>query len=60
MPPVVLRPTPEAAVYLFNWLSTTGSGILVAAIVAGLVMGFSPLGLVRTYWNTLNSCATRC
>jgi lactate permease len=53
VPPVVLRATPEAAIYLFNWLSATGSGILVAAIVAGLVMGFSPLGLVRTYWNTL-------
>ena len=53
VPPVVLRPTPEAAVYLFNWLSATGSGILVAAFVAGLVMGFSPVGLVRTYWNTL-------
>jgi lactate permease len=53
MPPVVLRPTPEAAVYLFNWLSATGSSILVAAVVAGVVMGFSPLGLVRTYWNTL-------
>jgi lactate permease len=53
MPPVVLRATPEAAVYLFNWLSATGSGILIAAVVAGLVMGFSPVGLVRTYWNTL-------
>jgi lactate permease len=53
MPPVVVRPTTEAAIYLFNWLSATGSGILVAAVVAGLVMGFSPLGLVRSYWNTL-------
>src|SRR6516225_950150 len=53
VPPVVLRPAPEAAVYLFNWLSATGSGILVAAVVAGLVMGFSPVRLVRTYWNTL-------
>src|SRR5215471_9429723 len=53
VPPVVLRPAPEAAVYLFNWLSATGSGILVAAVVAGLVMGFSPVGLVRSYWNTL-------
>jgi lactate permease len=52
-PPVVLKPTAEAAIYLFNWLSATGSGILVAAVVAGLVMGFSPVGLVRTYWNTL-------
>ena len=53
MPPVVLKPTAEAAIYLFNWLSATGSGILVAAVVAGLVMGFSPLGLVRSYWNTI-------
>jgi lactate permease len=53
VPPVVLRPTAEAAVYVFNWLSATGSGILMAAVVAGLVMGFSPLGLVRTYWNTI-------
>src|SRR6266545_1481918 len=43
VPPVVLRPTAEAAVYLFNWLSATGSGILMAAVVAGLVMGFSLL-----------------
>src|SRR6266516_2642283 len=53
MPPVVVKPTAEAAVYVFNWLSATGSGILVAAVVAGLVMGFSPLGLVRSYWSTL-------
>jgi len=53
VPPVVAKPTAEAAIYVFNWLSATGSGILVAAVVAGLVMGFSPLGLVRSYWNTL-------
>ena len=40
MPPVVAKATPEAAVYTLNWLSATGSGILIAAIVAGLVMGF--------------------
>jgi lactate permease len=53
VPPVVAKPTAEAAIYVFNWLSATGSGILVAAVVAGLLMGFSPLGLVRSYWNTL-------
>jgi lactate permease len=53
MPPVVVKPTAEAAIYVFNWLSATGSGILVTAVVAGLVMGFSPLGLVRSYWSTL-------
>lgn len=53
MPPVVVKPTAEAAVYVFNWLSATGSGILVAAVVAGVVMGFSPVGLARSYWSTL-------
>src|SRR5262245_39602628 len=31
---------PEKAIFVLNWLSATGSGILVAAILAGLVMGF--------------------
>ncbi len=29
---------PEGAVYAFSWLSATGSGILLASIIAGLVM----------------------
>jgi lactate permease len=53
MPPVVPKPTPEAAVYTLNWLSATGSGILLAAIIAGLVMGISVPKLVTTYGATL-------
>ncbi len=53
MPPVVAKPTPEAAVYVLNWLSATGSGILIAAIIAGLVMGLSFSKLVETYGRTL-------
>ena len=53
MPPVVPKPTPEAAVYTLNWLSATGSGILLAAIIAGLVMGISVPKLVTTYGETL-------
>jgi lactate permease len=53
MPPVVTRPTPEAAIFNFNWLSTPGTGVFVAAIVAGLVMGFAIPALVRTYLRTL-------
>ena len=30
VPPVVAKPAPEAAVYALNWLSATGTGILVA------------------------------
>ena len=53
MPPVVAKPSPEAAVYSFSILSATGTGILLAAIVGGLVMGFSVGNLLRVYWRTL-------
>lgn len=53
MPPVVPTPTPEPAVYVVNWLSATGSGILLAALIAGAAMGYRPWPLVRAYWDTL-------
>jgi lactate permease len=53
MPPVVAKPTPDAAVYAFGILSATGTGIFVAAIVGGLVIGCSFGTLLRTYWRTL-------
>ena len=53
VPPVVAAPKPEPAVFNLNWLSATGSGILVAALVAGLVMGYRPRELARAYWTTL-------
>ncbi len=53
MPPVVPKPTAEAAVYSLNWLTATGSGILVAAIISGFVMGFTPWKMAHTYWRTL-------
>jgi lactate permease len=55
--PIVPRPTPEAAVFSFTWLSYTGSGMLIAAITSGLIMGFSPLGLVTAYGRTIKVCA---
>jgi len=53
VPPVVPKPTPEAAVYVLNWLSATGTGILIAAIIAGIVMGVSLPKMVQTYGKTL-------
>jgi lactate permease len=50
---VVAAPAPEPAVFSLNWLSATGSGIFVAAIVAGFVMGYRPTELVREYAATL-------
>lgn len=53
VPPVVAKPTPEAAVFNLNWLSATGSSILLAAIIAGFVMGYTPLGMIKQYVKTL-------
>ena len=52
-PPVTLHPSPEKALFAFNILSATGSGILVAAIASGLLMGFSPRRLARVYVQTI-------
>ena len=40
VPPVVAEAHAEAAVFNFNLLSATGTGILVAAIISGLVLGY--------------------
>jgi lactate permease len=53
MPPVVGKPTAEAAVYTLNWLSATGSGILVAALISGLIMGYKVRELFAVYWATI-------
>lgn len=51
--PVVPKPAPEAARYDFNWLSATGSGCFLAALVSGLLLGLSPLRLMKIFWKTL-------
>ena len=53
MPPVVGKPTQEAAVYVFGLLSATGTGILLSAIVGGLLMKYNPQQLVQNYGKTL-------
>ncbi len=53
MPPVVTKPAAEPAVYVLNWLSATGTGILLAAIISGFVMGYSIRDMVRIYWETI-------
>ena len=57
MPPVVAKPTLEGAVFSFTWLSYTGSGMLIAAIIAGFFMGFSPVRLIVAYGKTIKVCA---
>jgi lactate permease len=55
--PVVSKPTKEGAVFAFTWLSYTGSGMLIAAIISGFLMGFSPVRLVTEYGKTIKICA---
>jgi lactate permease len=55
--PIVARPTPEAAVFSFTWLAYTGTGMLIAAVISGLLMGFSPAGLITAYGRTIKVCA---
>lgn len=51
--PVVPKPAKEPAVFALNWLSATGSGILLAAIVSGLVMGLSIPKILKIYGRTV-------
>ena len=53
IPPVAPTPHKEAAIYNFNYLSATGSGILLAALIAGLFMRYSIVDLVRIYLRTI-------
>jgi lactate permease len=52
-PPVVAKPSAEAAIYTFNWLSATGTSLLLAGILGGLFLGFGPWDLVKVYGNTI-------
>jgi lactate permease len=60
VPPVANAPEP--AVYTLNWLSATGTGILIAALLAGLAMGLTPKTLawefVKTTYNIRFAIAT--
>ncbi|GAA4014613.1 L-lactate permease [Actimicrobium antarcticum] len=55
MPPVAKEPFLEAAVFNFNVLSMAGTGILLSAIVAGLLMGYSVPRILREYWETIKT-----
>lgn len=55
IPPVVAKPTVEAAIFNLNWLSATGTGSLVAALLAGLLMGLTPWALAKEFLKTIAS-----
>ena len=51
--PVVVKPTPESARFDFNWLSATGTGCFVAAILSGTLLGLRPAQLMVIFWRTV-------
>ena len=55
VPPIVAHPEIEGAKYTFGILSATGTGILIAAVISGFIMGYSPLGMLKVYWETLKT-----
>jgi lactate permease len=57
VPPVAARPTPQGAAFAFTYLSFTGTGMLIAAIISGLLMGFSPAKMLAEYGRTIKLCA---
>ncbi|SHG66654.1 L-lactate permease [Bradyrhizobium erythrophlei] len=57
VPPVAAKPTPEGAVFGFTYLSFTGTGMLIAAIISGALAGFSPMRMVAEYGRTIRLCA---
>jgi lactate permease len=54
VPPVVASPRAEEAVFTLNWLSATGTSILVAALLAGAWMGSSPREMLAAYKRALH------
>ena len=43
----------EDATYKFNWLSTTGTGIFLAAVLSAFWLGIPPAGFAREFGRTL-------
>jgi len=53
MPPIVTAPTAEPAIYGFSWLSFTGTGILIAALISAFIMGVKIKEVAAAWWKTL-------
>ena len=57
MPPVVAASTPYGAVYSFNWLSATGTAILIGAVIAIMLLRLKPAVAVKTLGETFKELA---
>jgi lactate permease len=53
IPPVVATATVEPAVFTLNWLSATGTGILLAALLTAVLLRYGLRELLTTWLRTL-------
>ncbi|MCX5872950.1 MAG: L-lactate permease [Deltaproteobacteria bacterium] len=53
VPPVVMADKAEPAVYMFNILSATGTGIFIASLISAILMGYSISETFRIYLRTI-------
>lgn len=53
MAPIVKAATPYAASYSFNWLSATGTAILIAAIISLVMLKMKPADAMREFGGTV-------
>jgi lactate permease len=51
--PVVAKPTAENAKFDFNWLTATGTGCFLAAIISGLILGLGVGKIFSIFGRTL-------
>ena len=52
-PPVVAKAAAEPAIFVFNWASATGTSLLLAGGISGLLLGITPLKLLAVLAGTL-------
>jgi len=57
VPPVVAASSPYGAVYSFNWLSATGTAILIAAVLSILFLRLKPSVAAKTLAETFKELA---
>jgi len=55
--PVVAAPTAEKAIYELNWLSATGTALILAGLLSGVLLGLSPQRLAVLFIGTLRRTA---
>jgi len=51
--PVVAKPTAENAKFDFNWLTATGTGCFLAALLAGVLLGLGPGAMLKIFGTTV-------